>query len=44
VTLNALHANFYDEIPSDAFPILYQKAIEYIARLESLAENKQDKN
>jgi hypothetical protein len=39
VALNALHANFYDEvIPADAFPIFYQKAIEYIAHLERLAE------
>ncbi|MEQ1473111.1 MAG: PaREP1 family protein [Candidatus Acidiferrum sp.] len=37
VSLNALHTNFYDEIiPPDTFPILYQKAIEYIARLERL--------
>lgn len=45
VTLNALHANFYDEvIPPDAFPIFYQKAIDYIAHLESLAKNIEEKN
>ena len=44
VTLNALHANFYDEIiPSDAFPIFYQKAIDYITRLETLERNSQNK-
>jgi Archaeal PaREP1/PaREP8 family len=45
VTLNALHANFYDEIiPPDTFPIFYQKAIDYIAHLESLAKNIEEKN
>jgi hypothetical protein len=39
VALNALHANFYDEIiPADAFPFFYQKAIEYLAHLKRLAE------
>jgi hypothetical protein len=38
VDLNALHKNFYDEIiPEDAFPRFYEKAIEYIVRLEALA-------
>jgi len=38
IALNALHKNFYDEIiPPDAFPGFYQKAIEYIVRLETLA-------
>ncbi len=38
VALNALHKNFYDEIiPSDLFPGFFQKAIEYIVRLEALA-------
>ncbi len=38
IALNALHKNFYDEIiPPDAFPGFYQKAIEYIVRLEKLA-------
>src|SRR6266702_683917 len=37
VALNALHKNFYDEIiPSDLFPGFYQKAIEYVVRLETL--------
>jgi len=37
VALNALHKNFYDEIiPSDIFPGFYQKAIEYVVRLETL--------
>jgi hypothetical protein len=45
VTLNALHTNFYDEIiPADTFPIFYQKAIDYIAHLESLAKNTEEKN
>jgi Archaeal PaREP1/PaREP8 family len=40
VDLNALHANFYDEIiPPDAFPIFYQRAIDYVTRLERLSEN-----
>ncbi|SRR6266849_3141898 len=38
VELNALHKNFYDEIiPSDLFPDFYQKAIEYVGRLEALS-------
>jgi len=37
VALNALHKNFYDEIiPPDVFPGFYQKAIEYVARLDAL--------
>lgn len=37
VALNALHQNFYDEtIPSDIFPDFYNRAIEYIGRLDSL--------
>jgi hypothetical protein len=39
VTLNALHANFYDEIiPPDAFPIFYEKAIDYITQLEKVSQ------
>ena len=38
VELNALHKNFYDEvIPPDVFPDFYQKAIQYIGRLDALA-------
>ncbi len=38
VALNALHRNFYDEtIPPDVFPDYYEKAIQYIARLDKLA-------
>ena len=38
VDLNALHKNFYDEtIPSDVFPDFYNKAIQYIKRLDALA-------
>ncbi len=38
VELNALHKNFYDEIiPSDLFPDFYQKAVQYIERLDVLA-------
>ena len=38
VDLNALHKNFYDEIiPPDVFPRFYEKAIEYIVRLQTLA-------
>ena len=38
IALNALHKNFYDEIiPSDVFPDFYQKAVQYISRLETLA-------
>jgi hypothetical protein len=38
VDLNALHRNFYDEtIPSDVFPDFYNRAIQYIGRLETLA-------
>jgi hypothetical protein len=45
VTLNALHANFYDEIiPPDAFPMFYQKTIEFITCLESLSGNTRDKS
>ncbi len=37
IALNALHKNFYDEIiPPDAFPSYYEKAIEYISRLQNL--------
>ncbi len=39
VALNALHQNFYDEtIPSDVFPDYYEKAIQYITRLDGLAK------
>lgn len=39
VELNALHKNFYDEIiPPDVFPDLYEKAIQYVGRLEALAK------
>jgi hypothetical protein len=45
VTLNALRANFYDEIiPPDTFPMFYQKAIDYITHLENLVGNTQDKS
>ncbi len=38
VALNALHRNFYDEtIPPDVFPDYYEKAIQYIARMDRLA-------
>jgi PaREP1/PaREP8 family protein len=38
VELNALHKNFYDEIiPSDIFPDFYNRAIQYIGRLDDLA-------
>jgi hypothetical protein len=38
VELNSLHKNFYDEIiPSDVFPDFYNKAIQYIGRLDDLA-------
>ena len=43
VELNALHKNFYDEIiPSDLFPDFYQKAIQYIERLDALARKRKE--
>ena len=43
VELNALHKNFYDEIiPSDLFPDFYQKAIQYIDRLDALARKSKE--
>ncbi len=43
VQLNALHKNFYDEIiPSDSFPDFYDKAIQYIGRLDDLARKGED--
>ena len=39
VELNALHRNFYDEIiPPDTFPQFYERALEYIAELETLTK------
>lgn len=39
VNLNALHQNFYDEaIPSDVFPDFYERAVQYIGRLEELIQ------
>jgi len=39
VSLNALHRNFYDEtIPPDAFPEFYDKAIQFIGRLDELVK------
>src|SRR5713226_935059 len=43
VEFNALHKNFYDEtIPSDLFQDLYQKAIQYIERLDALARKSKE--
>jgi Archaeal PaREP1/PaREP8 family len=40
VALNSLHQNFYDEvIPIDVFPGLYQRAIDYIGKLERLSRS-----
>jgi hypothetical protein len=42
VELNALHKNFYDEIiPSDIFPDFYNRAIQYIGRLDDLTKKSQ---
>lgn len=43
VALNSLHQNFYDEvIPADVFPGLYQRAIDYIGRLENLSGRREN--
>lgn len=37
VELNALHKNFYDEvIPIDLFPDFYERALRYMAQVDSL--------
>lgn len=42
VDLNALHQNFYDEtIPPDIFPDFYERAVRYIARLDTLTQSTQ---
>jgi hypothetical protein len=43
VELNALHKNFYDEvIPVDLFPDYYERALQYIIRLDAMTRNIQN--